>query len=65
VTDAKAKPDKQKPMPMREITETWSASFRLEYAPPDKADAAALPHADLIRHGNLRSRAFNPTQGMD
>ena len=65
VTDAKAKADKQKPMPLREITEAWSASFRLEYAPPDKAAAAALPHADLIGHGKLLSRAFNPTQGMD
>ena len=65
VTDTKAKPDRQAPMALREDTETWSASFRLEYTPPDRAAVQGLPHADLVRHGKLRSRAFNPTAGMD
>jgi uncharacterized membrane-anchored protein len=53
------------PRPLRDVTDPWSASFRLEYAPPDKASVPRLPHAELIRHGRLRSRAFNPTEGLD
>ena len=36
--------------------------------PATTAAAAAvkgLPHADLIRHAPLRSRAFNVSQGVD
>ena len=65
VTDLKAAPEAQKPMALREVTETWAASFRIEYAPPAKASVTGLPHAELIRSGRLRSRAFNPTAGQD
>lgn len=53
------------PIPLRAVTDVWSASFRLEYAPPSKAAVAHLPQASLIRHSPLRSRAFNPTAGLD
>lgn len=65
VTDTKAAPSQQKPIAFREIADPWAASFRIEYAPPAKASLTDLPHADLIRSGQLRSSAFNPNQGMD
>ncbi|MDP3070489.1 MAG: GDYXXLXY domain-containing protein [Opitutaceae bacterium] len=58
------KPDSP-PIPLRDAQEGWFGSFRLEYAPPAKADVAGLPHADLIRHGRLVTRAFNATVTMD
>jgi uncharacterized membrane-anchored protein len=65
VVDTKAKPDKQQPMMLRDVTDPWSASFRVEYAPPAKADIAGLPNGQLVRFGRLRSRAFTPAQGGD
>jgi len=65
VTDSTAAPDNQKPMALSEVTNTWSASFRIEYAPPDNAMVTGLPHAELIRHAPLDSRAFNANQGVD
>ncbi len=53
------------PIPLQKVTEGWAASFRIEYAQPDKAAVTGLPHADLIRHAPLRSRAFNANQGVD
>ncbi|MBI2813074.1 MAG: GDYXXLXY domain-containing protein [Opitutae bacterium] len=55
------------PMPLQKIPQqdAWSASFRLEYAPPSVEKIRGLPHADLIRHAPLRSRAFNANQGVD
>jgi uncharacterized membrane-anchored protein len=58
------KPDAA-PIPLQKVTDGWSASFRLEYAPPSADAVRALPHADLIRHVPVRSRAFNANQGMD
>lgn len=59
-------PDGNKtPIPLRDVSDPWSASFRVEYAPPSKAAVAGLTNAQLIRHGRLRSRAFNPTAGLD
>lgn len=43
----------------------WSASFRIEYAPPSKADCVGLPNASLIRHGKLESRQFSAAGGAD
>lgn len=55
------------PMPLQDIPpqEAWSASFRLEYAPPPAAAVRGLPNAGLVRHAPLRSRAFNANQGVD
>jgi len=55
------------PIPFQNIPQqdTWSASFRIEYAPPTADAVRGLPHADLIRHAPLRSRAFNANQGVD
>jgi uncharacterized membrane-anchored protein len=61
-----AAPDGNKiPVPLRDVTDPWSASFRVEYLPPAKSAVSGLPNASLIRHGRLRSRAFNPTAGLD
>jgi len=55
------------PIPFQKIPQqdTWSASFRLEYAPPTADAVRGLPNSDLIRHAPLRSRAFNASQGVD
>lgn len=53
------------PLPLQNVQDGWSASFRIEYAPPDADAVRGLPHADLIRHAPLRSRAFNANQGVD
>lgn len=59
-------PDGNKtPIPLRDVSDPWSASFRVEYSPPSKSAVSGLPNAQLIRHGRLRSRAFNPTAGLD
>ena len=42
----------------------WSARFRFEYRPPDRAACQGLPHADLIWHGRLPSAAFSG-RGVD
>ena len=42
----------------------WSARFRFEYQPPDRAACQGLPHADLIWHGRLPSAAFSG-RGVD
>lgn len=54
-----------KPIPLQQVAEGWSASFRIEYSPPSPDATRALPHAELIRHAPLRSRAFNASRGMD
>lgn len=53
------------PMPLQKVTDGWSASFRIEYSPPGADAVRGLPHADLIRHAPLRSRAFNANAGVD
>ncbi|HUR60290.1 MAG TPA: GDYXXLXY domain-containing protein [Opitutaceae bacterium] len=53
------------PMAWGALANPWSISFRLEYVPPTRADSAGLPHAELIRHSRLRSRAFNPVGAVD
>jgi uncharacterized membrane-anchored protein len=55
------------PIPLQKIPQQdlWSSSFRLEYVPPAAEPVRGLPHADLIRHAPLRSRAFNANQGVD
>jgi hypothetical protein len=59
------KPEKA-PSSMTQIDDwNWAASFRLEYAPPTAEAVRSLPHADIIRHAPLRSRAFSAMQGVD
>lgn len=53
------------PMPLQDVPDGWSASFRIEYSPPGADATRDLPHANLIRHAPLRSRAFNANQGVD
>jgi uncharacterized membrane-anchored protein len=65
VVDTRLAPAKQKPLALREVTDLWSASFRMEYAPPPKDRVATLPHAERIRHARLLSRMFNPGTNID
>ncbi|HUG10911.1 MAG TPA: GDYXXLXY domain-containing protein [Opitutaceae bacterium] len=51
--------------PMQQVQDGWSASFRIEYAPPGRDALAGLPNAELVRHAPLRSRAFNANRGID
>jgi uncharacterized membrane-anchored protein len=53
------------PIPLQKVTESWSASFRIEYDPPSADAVRGLPNADLVRHVPVRSRAFNANQGVD
>ncbi|HEY8995549.1 MAG TPA: GDYXXLXY domain-containing protein [Lacunisphaera sp.] len=53
-----------KATPLSEVQD-WTASFRLEYIPPAAEVVRGLPHADLVRHVPLRSRAFSAMQGVD
>ena len=53
------------PFPMQQVQDGWSASFRIEYAPPGADALAGLPNAELVRHASLRSRAFNANRGID
>ena len=65
VSNSTLKADPLMAIPLGEISDPWSASFRIEYAPPTQESTDGLTHADLIRHGKLRSRAFNPTTSVD
>jgi uncharacterized membrane-anchored protein len=53
------------PVALRDVTDVWAASFRLEYVPPNKAASVGLPHAEIIHHGHLLSRVFNGGTGVD
>ena len=50
---------------LQELTQDWSARFRLEYRPPSVEACADLPHTKLIYHGRLPSRGFNPVGTVD
>ena len=53
------------PTSLQTLVNDWTASFRVEYVPPSAGDSAALPHAELIRHVDLRSRRFGAMTGVD
>ena len=48
------------PVPLKNLATDWSAHFRLEYRPPPAAACAGLPNGNLIYHGRVTSRGFNP-----
>jgi uncharacterized membrane-anchored protein len=50
---------------LNELRQEWNARFRFEYRPPDRVASEALPNGDLIWHGRLASRMFNPVGGSD
>ena len=41
---------------LTQLTDSSNAWYRFEYVPPTVADSSALPHAETMRHGVLRSR---------
>lgn len=53
------------PTSLTTLAQEWSASFRIEYAPPDEESCVGLPHAEEIRHARLRSRMFSAAGGVD
>lgn len=53
------------PMPWAKLNQRWSASFRIEYVPPTRAESSALPQANPIRHSRLTSRAFGASGRVD
>ena len=63
VVDTDAKGKGASPVALGTLLNAWDASFCIEYAPPGAGDCANLPHADLIWHGLLPSRAFGPIAG--
>ena len=46
------------PKPLSQATDDYSATFRFEYRPPDRAACKGLPNADLIWHGRLPTSTF-------
>lgn len=63
VTDTRKPGDA--PSSLAKARNDWGGSYRIEYAPPPKADVTGLPNAGLIRHGRLLTRAFSVTGAMD
>lgn len=53
------------PKPLSAVENPWGATFRLHYQPPSREEVAAFPHAGLVRHAAIRSRAFNAAAGVD
>ena len=53
------------PRSWEHLGQAWNSSFRIVYTPPGKSESAGLPHAELIRHTPLPSRAFSPAGGVD
>lgn len=53
------------PTSLQTLVNDWTASFRVEYVPPSAEDSTTLPHAELIRHVDLRSRRFGAMTGVD
>jgi hypothetical protein len=51
--------------PLQQLTPDWNSGFRIEYRPPSPEACATLPNAELIWHGRLRSRWFNPMGNVD
>lgn len=50
---------------LAELNRDFAARFRFEYRPPDRRACAGLPHAELIWHGRLATRAFTPAGRVD
>jgi uncharacterized membrane-anchored protein len=65
IEDAPGGGGSMSPVKIPDITQDWSARFRLEYRPPARTACAKLPNAGLIWHGRLASRAFNPAGSAD
>ncbi len=65
VKEEKGTADKSAPRTLSNLTQEWSGRFRFEYRAPSRAACTNLPHAALIWHGRLASRAFNTTGGID
>ena len=65
VEEGKGQSGEHNPVKLADLKQDWSARFRFEYRPPDRAACARLPKAELIWHGRLASRAFNPWGSVD
>ena len=57
--------EKKMPVKLTDLDQDWSARFRLEYRPPQRALGTNVPNSKLIWHGRLPSRAFNAVGSFD
>jgi uncharacterized membrane-anchored protein len=62
--DTKSK-DGAQSIPWSNLKDAWGVMFRVEYAPTAKAETTGFPHAEVLRYGRLRSRAFGAMGGVD
>jgi hypothetical protein len=62
--DTKSK-DGAQSIPWSNLKDAWGVMFRVEYAPPAKAEVAEFPHAEALHYGRLRSRAFGAMGSVD
>jgi uncharacterized membrane-anchored protein len=53
------------PVSLHDLKNGWNAWFRIQYSAPTPAQSAGLPHADLIWHRAVTSRAFGAMAGVD
>jgi len=65
VKEEKGPSEKKTPVKLIDLNPDWSARFRLEYRPPERALLTSVPNSKLIWHGRLPSRAFNAVGNLD
>jgi hypothetical protein len=53
------------PVSLHDLKNGWNAWFRIQYSAPTSAQSAGLPHAELIWHRAVTSRAFGAMFGLD
>ncbi len=65
VKEEQGQTKKKMPVKLTDLDQDWSARFRLEYRPPERALGTNVPNSKLIWHGRLPSRAFNAVGSFD
>jgi uncharacterized membrane-anchored protein len=62
--EKKNEDERTEPKALADVPQGWPLRFRFEYRPPDRSASRNLPHAPLIWHGRLPTRAFGATGVM-
>ena len=65
IKEEKSRSEKGIPLKLVDLSQDWSARFRLEYRPPERALGTNVPNSKLIWQGRLPSRAFNAVGSFD
>jgi uncharacterized membrane-anchored protein len=65
IKEEKGRSEKRMPLKLVDLSQDFSARFRLEYRPPERAWGTNAPNSQLIWHGRLPSRAFNAVGSFD